>query len=37
MFFTGPDPVRIDPGGTHVYTTTQIDLFGLPEYWGKER
>jgi len=32
MFFS-PEPVRIDPGGTHVYTTEQIDTYGFPYCW----
>lgn len=34
MFFTGPEPIRVDPGGTHVYTVTQIDTYGLPHLWN---
>lgn len=33
MFFD-VEPFRIDPGGVHVYTSTQIDLYGLPYLWG---
>jgi hypothetical protein len=33
MFFPGPEPYRVDPGGTHVYTTRQIDTFGFPIGW----
>jgi hypothetical protein len=29
-----PEPVRIDPGGTHVYSTEQVDMFGDPFLWG---
>ena len=32
--FLGPEPVRIDPGGIHVYTTEQIDIYGFPYNWG---
>ena len=33
MFFV-PEPVRVDPGGVHVYTVTQIDQHGFPYNWG---
>lgn len=32
--FPIPEPIRIDPGGVHVYTTEQIDLYGFPFEWG---
>lgn len=32
--FYGPLPVRVDVGGTHVYTSAQIDTYGFPYLWG---
>jgi hypothetical protein len=33
--FPGPvQPIRIDPDFVPVYTSSQIKLFGLPDYWG---
>lgn len=33
MFFA-PEPIRVDPSGTHVYTAEQIDIYGFPYGWG---